>query len=228
MSGEVRRSAWLGMRHMAPLLLPIGPFGLVLGLAIAESPVPDLAGWLSCSLIFGGAAQLTAVTLLGEGAGAIAALIGALTVNARHVMYSAALVPRFRGQPRWFRRFGPYLMVDQLFAVASTHRDTRPEHWRAYYLAAGLTAWTLWQVVVALGIVLGPTVATDIDVSFTVPALFLALLVPSLVRRPAVVAALVGATVTAGLWLIPNRGGMLVGGVAGVVAGYFVDRGNGA
>lgn len=210
---------------MAALLVPTIPMALVLGVAIAESSVPDLAGWASSWLIFGGASQLTAVTLLGEGAGMAAAVIGALTVNARHVMYSAALVPRFRNQPRWFRILGPYLLLDQVFALTSMH-EARPANWRAYYLGAGLLAWTYWQTFVGAGVVFGPALSADFDVSFAVPALFLALLVPALIRRPAVVAAAVGAVVTAVSWQIPNRGGMLVGGVAGVLAGYFADRGN--
>lgn len=223
MSSEVRRSVLLGMRDMAPLLLPAIPFALVLGLAIAESSVPDLAGWFSSSLMFGGASQLTAVTLLGEGAGAAAAIAGALTVNARHIMYSAALVPQFRAQPRWFRRFGPYLLIDQVFAVSSTH-DAHPSNWRAYYIGAGAMAWVLWQIFVGAGVLFGPSLPTDFDVSFTVPALFLGLLIPVLVRRPAAVAAVVGAGVTAAFWQVPNRGGMLIGGLAGIVAGYLAER----
>lgn len=224
MPAEVRRSALAGMRDMAPLLVPAIPFALVLGVAIADSSVPNLAGWFSSSLMFGGASQLTAVTLLGEGAGAAAAIVGALTVNARHVMYSAALIGRFRTQPRWFRRLGPYLLLDQVFALVSTH-DSPPRSWRAYYLGAGLSAWVMWQLFVGAGVLFGPSIPAGIDVSFAVPALFLGLLVPSLVRRPAAVAAVVGAGVTAACWQIPNRGGMLIGGLAGMVAGYFTEPG---
>jgi predicted branched-subunit amino acid permease len=207
---------------MVPLLLPAIPFALVIGVAIAESSVPNLAGWFSSSFMFGGASQLTAVTLLGDGAGAVAAIIGALTVNARHIMYSAALVPQFRTQPRWFRRFGPYLLLDQVFALASTH-DAPPRNWRSYYIGAGATAWILWQLLVGAGVLFGPSISADLDIDFVVPALFLGLLVPALVRRPAAVAAVVGAAVTAAFWQIPNRGGMLVGGIAGVVAGYLAE-----
>lgn len=207
---------------MAMLLVPTVPMALVLGVAIAESSVPKLAGWSSSWLIFGGASQLTAVTLLAEGAGVLAAILGALTVNARHVMYSAGLVPQFQSQPRWFRWLGPYVLLDQVFALVSLH-DAPPANWRAYYLGAGGTAWTYWQVFVGLGVVFGPAISTDIDVSFAVPALFLALLVPALVKRPAMIAAATAAVVTAGFWQVPNRGGMLIGGVAGVVAGYLAE-----
>ncbi|MEX1043594.1 MAG: AzlC family ABC transporter permease [Acidimicrobiia bacterium] len=224
MSAEVRRSAFQGARDMAMLLIPTVPMALVLGIAIAESSVPNVAGWSSSWLIFGGASQLTAVTLLAEGAGVAAAIIGALTVNARHVMYSAGLVPKFQGQPRWFRFLGPYLLLDQVFALASLH-DAPPANWRAYYLGAGGLAWTYWQVFVGLGVIFGPAISTDVDVTFAVPALFLALVVPALVKRPSQVAAAVGAGVTAAFWQVPNRGGMLIGGVAGILAGYLADTG---
>jgi predicted branched-subunit amino acid permease len=113
-------------------------------------------------------------------------------------------------QPRWFRLAGPYLLLDQVFALVSTH--VAPTNWRAYYLGAGLFAWTYWQTFVGAGVVFGPAISADFDVSFAVPALFLALLVPGLVRRPAIVAASVGAVVTAAFWQVPNRGGMLSAG----------------
>ena len=100
-SSSTRRAAFLGFRDMLPLMIPAFPFGAVLGLAIADTEfVPNFIGWLSSSIIFGGAAQLTAVTLLASGAGFFPPLIGAVVVNVRHVMYSAALVPKFRQQPR--------------------------------------------------------------------------------------------------------------------------------
>lgn len=204
---------------MAPVILPVAPFGLVLGLAIADSSVPNLSGWLSSSLMFGGAAQITAVGLLGQGAAALTVILATLTINARHVMYSAALAPRYRDQPRWFRLLGPYLMVDQVFAL-SVVRDDEPENWRAYYLGAGLLAWVLWQVVTAVGIIVGPAIPAGVETGFVVPALFVSLTVPTLIDRPAVVAAVTAAVVTGATWQIPNRGGMLVGALVGVVAGY--------
>jgi predicted branched-subunit amino acid permease len=223
MSRTSRTDAWKGVRHMLPIAIPAIPFGMIIGIATAESAVPNLAGFLSASLIFGGAAQLAAVSLLGAGAPALSALSAALIVNTRHAMYSAALVPRFRGQPRWFRRFGPYLLIDQVFALASTNHDDGPDEWRRYYLGAGIFAWVLWHGAVAAGILLGPVLPEGLDLSFTIPALFIGLLVPGLVRRPALLAAVCAAVVSAALWRIPNRGGILVGAAVGVAAGYVAE-----
>lgn len=228
MPGMRSRLFLLGMRDMVPLFLGAVPFGIVIGVTVGETDVPDLPGWLSSSLIFGGAAQLTAITLLAAGAPALSAVAGALVVNARHVMYGAALVPRFRGQPRWFRWLGPYVLIDQVFALVSV-RDPGEDRdsWRWYYLGAGFLAWSMWQVVVAIGIVAGPVLPDGFDLEFAIPILFIGLVVPTLIRRPALVAALTAVVVTALLAGMPNRGGMLVGGFVGVVAGTLADRRSG-
>lgn len=220
---EKRSAVLAGVRDMLPLMVPAVPFGGVIGLTIAESElVPNLIGWLSSWIIFAGAAQLAAVTLLAAGAGFFPAVTAALVVNVRHTMYSAALVPAFRNQPVWFRRFGPYLLIDQVFALSSV-KKADDDFWRRYYLGAGIVSWILWQISVAVGILLGPVFPESIDVSFLVPALFIALLVPSLRSRPAVFAAVVGAGVTMLLSGIPNRGGMLIGGLVGIAAGTWSD-----
>lgn len=221
----VRAAARRGVLDVLPLCVPAVPFGLVIGLAVADSHrIPDVVGWSSAWLMFAGASQLSAITLLAAGAPAVSAIVAAVVINVRHLMYSAALVPRFRNQPRWFRILGPYLLIDQIFAVSFSRKDESPDRWRAHYLAAGSTMWVIWQLSVAAGLVLGPILPKSLDLSFIAPALFLSLLVPSLARRPAVVGVLAAVVVTAGLASLPNRGGMLIGAVAGVAAATVADR----
>lgn len=213
-----------GAIDTVPLLVPVVPFALVLGLSIAESSVPNLVGWLGSSLIFGGAAQLTVVTLLGSSAALIAVIGAGLVVNARHFMYSAAMAPVFGPQPNWFRRLGPYFLIDQVFALMLGKTEVEPASFRRYYLGAGLTFWSVWQVTVALGLVIGPIVPESWSLGFAVPLLFLGLLMGTMKDPPAVVAAVVGGAVTFATLGIPNRGGLLVGAAAGVLAGLIAQR----
>ncbi len=74
MTRTAREALLKGARHMVPLVLPAWPFGMLIGVAIAESDVPNLAGFLSSSFMFAGAAQLAAISLLGAGAPALSAL----------------------------------------------------------------------------------------------------------------------------------------------------------
>ena len=217
---DVRR----GMRETLPLLVPVVPFALVLGLAIAESSLPNFVGWLGSSLIFGGAAQLTVITLTAEGAALLAVIAAGLVVQARHLMYSAALAPVFATQPRWFRWLGPYFLIDQEFALSSFRVDDPPASFRRYYLGSALTFWVVWQVTVALGLVVGPVVPEAWSLGFAVPLLFVGLLLGAIDGPPAVAASLASAAVT---WLtlgLPNRAGIMLGAGTGVVAGLMANR----
>lgn len=214
-----------GIADALPLFVPAIPFGLVIGLAIVESGMNVFSGWSGSWLIFGGAAQLTLVSLLGSGVAVLAAITAGLVVNARHLMYSAAMAPTFQRQPAWFRWLGPYVLIDQMFALASIEApDSDPVAFRSYYLAAGATFWTLWQLTTALGIVIGPAVPEEWNLEFAVTLLFVALLVIGIDRSSKLIAALVGAGVTFLAAGLPNRSGLLVGALAGILVGTIVER----
>ena len=220
-----RAAARQGAIDALPLFVPAIPFGLVIGLAITESGMNPFVGWSGSWLIFGGAAQLTLVTLLGTGVAVAAAVGTALVVNARHLMYSAALAPTFQRQPRWFRWLGPYLLIDQLFALTTVRApDEDPDSFRSYYLAAGATFWVLWLTVVAFGLLLGPVVPEEWNLEFAIPILFIGLLVLGIDHWPEMVAALVGAGVTYLAAGLPNRTGLLVGAFVGMIAGFAAER----
>ena len=213
-----------GITDALPLYVPAVPFALVIGLAIVESGLNPLAAWSGSWLIFGGAAQLTLVTLLGSGAATLAAITAALVVNARHLMYSAAMAPVYQRQPVWFRWLGPYFLIDQMFALTSIQASEEPEVFRTYYLAAGATFWTLWQLTTALGVFLGPAVPQSWNLDFAIPLLFIGLIVLGIDKSSKAVAALVGAATTFLFAELPNRSGLLVGALVGILAGTIVER----
>lgn len=213
-----------GITDALPLYVPAVPFALVIGLAIVESGINPFSGWSGSWLIFGGAAQLTLISLLGSGAAVIAAVTAALVVNARHLMYSAALAPTFQKQPPWFRWLGPYVLIDQNFALSVLEAENDPDTFRTYYLACGATFWTLWQITTALGIAIGPVVPEDWNLAFAVPLLFVGLIVIGIDKSSKLVAAVVGAGVTFLFAGLPNRTSLLVGALVGILAGTIVER----
>lgn len=219
-----RATARRGITDALPLFVPAVPFALVIGLAIVEAGINPFSGWSGSWLIFGGAAQLTLISLLGSGAAVIAAITAALVVNARHLMYSAAHAPTFQKQPAWFRWLGPYVLIDQMFALTIIEADAEPKAFRTYYLAAGATFWTLWQATTALGLALGPVVPSEWNLAFAVPLLFVGLIVLGIDRWTKAVAAVVGAGVTFLVAGLPNRSGLLIGALAGIVVGFVLER----
>jgi predicted branched-subunit amino acid permease len=111
-----------------------------------------------------------------------------------------------------------------MFALATVRLGDEPEWFRTYYLAAGLTFWTLWQSTTALGLLIGPVVPEEWNLAFAVPILFIGLLVLGIDRWPKVVAAMVGAGTAYLAADLPNKAGLLVGALVGIVAGTVAER----
>jgi len=216
-----------GLRAVLPMAPPMPVFGLVLGLLISESAVVSrLAGWSSSFIVFGGAAQLAAILVLDAGGTAAFAILTILVVNARHIMYSAVLQPRFQAAPAWFRWFGPYFMADQVFATTEGRPDSDAMAYRiSHFMAGGLFWWTSWQVTVGLGVLVGNVIPASWSLDFAVPLLFLALLINAVRDRPGLVAAVVsGVIATLGRDIQPAGLGLLAGAICGITVAALLDR----
>ncbi len=206
-----------------PLTIPAIPFGFVVGLAVTESAMPQWVGWLTAPLIFAGAAQLAMITLAGT-ASLWAVITAVLVINTRHVMYSAALAPTFRSQPRWMRWFGPFFMVDQVFALAALQTHRSPADFRRYFLTVALLIYAVWNVVVPLGMLVGPIVPDSWRLDFAPPVMFAGLTLFAIKRVPAAVAAIVGGFVSLATVDLRDRLGIVVGAIAGVIAGAIAEQ----
>lgn len=212
-----------GLADVVPLAIPAIPFGFVVGLAVTESAMPQWVAWLTAPLVFAGAAQLAMITLAGT-ASLWAVITAVLVINTRHVMYSAALAPTFRRQPRWMRWVGPFFMVDQTFALAALQTHRSPADFRRYYLTVSLTLYAVWNTVVPLGMLVGPIVPGSWRLDFAPPVMFAGLTLFTIKRTPAAVAALVGGFVSLATVDLRDRLGIVVGAVAGVLAGAIAEQ----
>lgn len=210
------------LRAAIPLFVPAIPFGLVLGVAITDSAMPTAVAWSTNLAIFAGAAQLATVSLAAT-ATWLTLVATAAVINLRHVMYSAALSPRFSDQPRWFRWVGPFFLIDQLFALTSLRTEMSGPRWRRFYLSAGIFYFVSWTTVVTLGLVVGSSIPTEWRLDVAPAIMFAGLVVLGIVNRPGIVAAAVGALVCLVALDVPNNGGILVGAVSGVFAGFVAD-----
>ena len=217
----------LGVRAALPLLTALGPLGVALGAAMSSVAVPALTSWLTAPLIYGASVQLAAITLLGAGSGAATVLLTVAIINARSLIYSAGLRAEFRDQPVWFRLGAPYLLVDPLFAVtAGRPAEARgARETRLFYLGAGLTIWSTWLLFVAAGILAGPALPAGLALQFAAVAMLIAMLVPGLRCRSAVVAASLGAALALLAKDLPGSSGLLVAALgASIVTSLFSWR----
>ena len=214
------------VRDIAPVMFGLLPLGTAVGVALHDAGIAPVPGLATSLLLYGGTGNLAALTLVSAGAGPVAVLLAAVVVNARLLVYGAALEQRFRDQPRWFRWLGPQLIVDQSFAAATARDDlTDPARFRRYWLTAGALITTSWCVAIAAGVVMGPVLPPGTPLDIAAPATLVALLAPRLTNSAgasAGAAAALVAALTAGL---PHHAGLFPAVLAGLVAGTQADRG---
>jgi predicted branched-subunit amino acid permease len=213
---------------VAPVVLAYVPFGLTLGATLAAATnIPPLIAWSSSPLMFGGAAQLLAVRLLDTGAGVTIVVLGALVVNARMLLYSAALAPYAAAWPGRSRWLAAYFLADPVYALA-INRFQQPDAGtardrRRYYLAVGLMLWVAWMTLTAAGVLLGGVLPTALPLDLAAPLTFLLLLLPTLTSRPACAAAVTGGLVAVAASGLPLGLGLLAGAAAGIAAGGLAE-----
>ena len=121
-------------------------FGLVYGLTARNAglSLPEAIG-LSL-LTFAGAAQFAAVGLIASGVAWPAIVLLTAFLNARHLLYAAALFPWLRTVPRRIRALMAYLLTDEAFALALHHFQRYGRLDVGGYWISGLLIWIPWQL----------------------------------------------------------------------------------
>jgi predicted branched-subunit amino acid permease len=214
----------LAFHDTASVTLGLAAFGVTLGVTMSVLGVGALPALLGAAVVYGGSAQLTAVTLAHEGAALLAIVGSAAIVNSRLLLYGASLSARFHGQPTWFRWLGPQFVIDQTYLLSSARPELDPRSFRRYWGWLGSFVLVVWCSAIAVGLLAGPVLPDLPHLAFVGTAMFLGLLGPRLTSRPAVAAAVSGGLVAAVLGFIRPELGIIGGATAGVLAGSAVRR----
>ena len=224
---QLQSRALQGMRAMTPLLPGIVPFGLIAGFTPVSFGFTWFDAWAGSLLMFAGASQLAAYQLMHESASLWVILFTVAAINLRYLLYSASIAPHLADASRPIRLLAGYGLTDQIYAIC--HRDYPTHDWDlqervAYYAGGTFLLWGLWQACTVVGAFVGQIIPVFWSLEFMIPLTFLALALNTLKTRSHQVAALIGAIVSfAGLQLPYNLGLMLVG-IAGIIAGVMHQR----
>lgn len=220
-----RRALAAGLRSVGPIMLGVVPFGLVAGAAVSEAGLDAVHNAGLSMGIFAGASQLAALDALERDAPVAIAVVTALVINLRMMMYSASLAPFLAAEPFARRAPGAYLLTDQAYAVSVVKFSTEPayEPRLPFYVGAGLGLWVTWQLSTTVGVVVGASIPDGAQIEFTIPLMFLALAVPTVRDRPSLVAAVAGGGTAVVLATLPLNLGMLLGAATGIASGAMVD-----
>src|SRR3990170_8512089 len=211
------------------IIASVSGFGLVYGLAARAAGFSPLEASAMSVLVFAGAAQFAAIGYVLGGFSWLGVVFLTAFLNARHLLYGAALAPYLADQPRPLRALMAHLLTDEAFALSIAHfrRIGRADMW-GYWWAAIVTTFIPWNIATLVGVVVGGQIPDPsqfgLDVVF--PAAMAGLAVGLVTGRRELVAALVGSVVGVAVGLAWDpAAGILVGGLLGPAVGLATPPG---
>jgi 4-azaleucine resistance transporter AzlC len=213
------------------IMVSAGGFGLVYGLSARAAGFSPLEAGAMSVLVFGGASQFVAVGYVLGGFSWLTIVLLTAFLNARHLLYAAALAPYLAHEPKPLRAALAHLLTDEAFALAIAHfRRIGRGDVRGYLIGAVVSTFIPWNVATLVGVTIGGSIPDPsrfgLDVIF--PAAMGGLAVGLVTGRRELVAALAGAVIGVAVGLASDpAAGIIAGGVVGPLVGMAVRPGEG-
>jgi 4-azaleucine resistance transporter AzlC len=216
-----------GAKDTFPLIVGAIPFGILFGTLAAAGGLSFTATAAMSAFVFAGSAQFIAAGLVASGTGWPFIVLTTLVVNLRHLLYSATLAPQVKHlSPRWQIPLA-FWLTDETFVIAANRynqRDTSADkHW--YWLGSSVPMYINWNICTWLGLIFGQLMpnAAAWGLDFAMPVTFISMVVPYLKNKPMLAAVIVSGVVAVLAYPLPNKLGLILAALAGILAGIVAE-----
>jgi 4-azaleucine resistance transporter AzlC len=224
--GFTRAGLLRGVTASLPIAFGVFVYGLVFGMLAEQAGLALWSALMMSATVFAGASQFVVMDMWRDPLPVWAIATATLAVNLRHVLMGAALQPWFSKLRPWQAYGSLFFMNDESWALtlAQYGKGTRDSMNGAFLMGSGLAVYVAWLAATWLGRSLaasiGDPAAWGIDFAFT--AVFVALIAGMYAKRSDLgVWAVAGAAALVSEALLPGKWYIIIGGVAGGVAGMF-------
>ncbi len=175
------------------LSLAVGVFGASFGVGAVTAGASVAQACVISLLVFTGASQFSAVSVVGAGGSTASALGGALLLAARNGVYGLAMARRLDGSIGK-KLIAAQLTIDESTAMAAAQTD--PVAQRTAFWVTGCSIYVFWNLGTLLGAIVGTALdpkTFGLDAAF--PAAYVAMVWPLLGQRRSLLAAALGAAI---------------------------------
>lgn len=193
-------------------------FGMSFGVVAVSADLSVAQATVMSLLVFTGASQMSAVSVIASGGTAASALGGAALLAGRNAVYGLALAPVLRTSPLPTRLLGAQWVIDETTALVSA--EDKEETRRAAFWISAPILYASWCGGTFIGAVIGSNInPNDFGLDAAFPVMFIAMLAPHLRTQAGKRAALFGAVAAVvlapvmpiGLPILISAFGMLFG-----------------
>ncbi|WP_445613633.1 AzlC family ABC transporter permease [Geobacillus sp. YF-1] len=158
-----------------PIALTFGLLAKTTGLTLAETVLMSV-------VVFAGASQYIALSLLSVGTGIFEIILTTFVLNIRHFLMSASLNEKAEADALWKKALYAFGITDETFSVAAMKEGTVSA---SYMFGLIMMAYGSWVVNSGIGYAVGASLPESLQESMSVAlyAMFIGLLVPALKKE---------------------------------------------
>jgi len=207
--------------------IAVGVFGAVFGVGAVSAGASVTQACVTSLLVFTGASQFSAVSVVAAGGSTGAALGGAMLLAARNTVYGLTLAPIVGSRAAttsWGRRLvAAQFTIDETTAVATA--QTRADDQRYAFWTTGITVYVCWNVATLVGALAGSAIDPEtygLDAAF--PAGFVAMVAPHLRHRSGLLAGVLAAIICIALIPLTPVGVPILCAATAILVGLPVAR----
>src|SRR6056297_2312653 len=220
-----KKSALRGVKAVTPLMLGVIPFGLISGIAAANTGLSIGMTMLMSVGIFAGAAQLASLQLIRINAHMLVIIYTALIINLRMMLYSLSIAPYIQKVSTKWKVLLAYSMTDQSYAMSSVHFMNNPEEdKKSFFFGASISIWAIWQISTVVGYLMGSVIPQELGLDFGIPLTFIAILLKGVTGWPGVIAIITSGIVAVFASQLPMNIGLVFAAIIGITAGAVSEK----
>ncbi|MCC2615239.1 AzlC family ABC transporter permease [Aestuariibacter halophilus] len=217
-----------GVSAIMPLVIAAIPFGVVFGALASAQGMPEWVALSLSAMVFAGASQFIALTLLANDASWPVIVLTVGIVNLRHLLYALSMVPLVREQTLLQRCLMGFWLTDESFAVTYQRYQQHPRqpifH---FYLGGGGFMYLAWVLSTVVGIYAGQWFdgLADWGLEIAMVVAFVGIVIPQLTLPSHWLCALTAAIGAILFYDLPHQLGIVVTVIGAVAVGVITEQG---
>ncbi len=210
--------------HTVPVLTGFSCLGLAYGVLMSAKGYGPLWSALMSAIAFCGSMQYVAITLLTLPFDPIGAFFLSLMVNARHLFYGLALLPKYKGMGK-IRALLIYWLCDETFSIACSAEPPEGMEPKHFYFAVSFLDYLYWVAASFLGGVLGSLIPLETGgLDFVLTALFVVLFLEQWSQKENRLSAVIGVGCTVLCLMIFGTSNFMIPAMVAILAALMVGR----
>ncbi len=171
-SHKIKRAAYVALPHSLPIFAGYGFLGLAYGISMTVHGFGPLYTLFMSAFIFGGSAQIVAISLLTSGFDPLNTFVVNIVLSARHLFYGISMLEKYKGLglKKIYMIFG---MVDETFSInySANPPDNVDRGWFMFFVT--LYDHLYWIVGATVGAVFGTLINFNTEgIEFVMTAMF--------------------------------------------------------